>query len=92
MKSGNGAVSRIEDKHILLGRHPASQLNTLIAERAKEWTPESLLRAKNIGSFRARNEQLTLFSGLIPELEDCIQAALDPLLRETLIPYPRRLC
>ncbi len=77
------AVSRIEDKHILLGRHPASQLNTLIAERAKEWTPESLLRAKNIGSFKW-NEQLTLFSGLIPELEDCIQAALDPLLRETL--------
>ena len=77
------AVSRIEDKHILLGRHPASQLHAVIAERAKEWTPESLLRAKNIGSFKW-NEQLGLFSGLIPELEDRIQATLDPLLRETL--------
>jgi hypothetical protein len=77
------AVSRIEDKHILLGKHLASQLPTVIAERAKEWTPEFLLRAKNIGSFKW-NEQLALFSGLIPELEDRIQASLDPLLRETL--------
>ncbi len=77
------AVSRIEDKHILLGKYSASQLQAAIAERAKEWTPESMLRAKNIGSFRW-NEQLALFSGLIPELEDRIQATLDPLLRETL--------
>ncbi|HKB90246.1 MAG TPA: N-6 DNA methylase [Opitutaceae bacterium] len=77
------AVSRLENKHILLGRHPASQLQTVIAERASEWTPESLLRSKNIGSFKW-NEQLTLFSGLIPELEDRIQVSLDPLLRETL--------
>jgi hypothetical protein len=77
------AVSRLEDKHILLGRHPADQLQTVIAERASEWTPESLFRSKNIGSFKW-NEQLTLFSGLIPELEDRIQVSLDPLLRETL--------
>lgn len=77
------AVSRIKDKHILLGRYPARQLQAVIAERAKEWTPESLLRAKNIGAFRW-NEQLTLFSGLIPELEDRIQETLDPLLRETM--------
>src|SRR5262249_49098953 len=77
------AVSRIADKHILLGRHSAGQLQPLIAERAKGWTPESLLRAKNIGSFKW-NEQLGLFSGLIPELEERIQATLDPLLRETL--------
>lgn len=77
------AVSRIENKHILLGKYPASQLQAVIAERAKEWTPESMLRAKNIGSFKW-NEQLALFTGLIPELEDRIQAALDPLLRETL--------
>jgi N-6 DNA Methylase len=77
------AVSRIENKHILLGRYPAGQLQAAIAERAKEWIPESLFRAKNIGSFRW-NQQMALFSGLIPELEDRIQAALDPLLRETL--------
>lgn len=77
------AVSRIKDKHVLLGRYPARQLQAAIAERATEWIPESLLRAKNIGSFRW-NEQLTLFSGLIPELEDRIQETLDPLLRETM--------
>jgi hypothetical protein len=77
------AVSRIKDKHILLGRYPARQLQAVIADRAKEWTPESLLRAKNIGAFRW-NEQLTLFSGLIPELEDRIQETLNPLLRETM--------
>jgi N-6 DNA Methylase len=77
------AVSRLEDKHILIGKHAAHQLENVIAERASDWTPESLLRSKNIGSFKWI-EQLTLFSGLIPELEDRIQVALDPLLRETL--------
>jgi hypothetical protein len=77
------AVSRIKDKHILLGTLSGPSTQAVIAERAKEWTPESLLRAKNIGSFRW-NEQLTLFSGLIPELEDRIQETLDPLLRETM--------
>jgi hypothetical protein len=77
------AVSPNEDSHILLGRYSASQLPNLVADRAKDWTPESMLRAKNIGSFRW-NQQLALFSGLIPELEERIQVALDPLLRETL--------
>jgi hypothetical protein len=77
------AVSRIEDKHILVGKHPSSQLQAVIADRASDWKPENLLRSKNIGTFQW-NEQLTLFSGLIPELEDRIQASLDPLLRETL--------
>jgi hypothetical protein len=77
------AVSRLEDKHILLGKYSAGQIQSLIAKRAPDWAPESLLRAKNIGSFRW-NEQLTLFSGLIPELEERIQVTLDPLLRETL--------
>ncbi len=77
------AVSRLEDKHILLGRHPASQLQDVIAQRASDWKPEALLRSKNIGFFKW-NEQLTLFSGLIPELEDRIQESLDPMLRETL--------
>lgn len=77
------AVSRLVDKHILLGSYPASQLPSVIADRAPQWTAESLIRAKNIGTFKW-NEQFNLFSGLIPELEDCIQVSLDPLLRETL--------
>jgi N-6 DNA Methylase len=77
------AVSRVEDKHILLGRHAPSQLEKVIAERAQEWTPEYLLRSKNIGAFKW-NQQFTLFSGLISDLEEQIQANLDPLLRETL--------
>jgi len=77
------AVSRLEDKHILVGNYPVSQLQTVIADRAKEWTAESLLRAKNIGPFKW-DEQLNLFAGLIPELEERIRETLDPLLRETL--------
>ncbi|MDE3179709.1 MAG: SAM-dependent DNA methyltransferase [Acidobacteriota bacterium] len=77
------AVSRVPDKHILVGTYEVSQLRTAIAERANDWKPESLLRAKNVGSFKW-SEQLGLFSGLIPELEDRIQTSLDPLLRETL--------
>ena len=66
------ADSLIEDKHILVGKHPASQLQTVIAERASDWKPEALLRSKNIGLLKW-NEQLTLFSRLFPEREDRIQ-------------------
>jgi len=77
------AISRFENQHTLVGHYRASELQTLISTRAREWAPESLLRAKSIGSFRWV-EQLGLFAGLIPELESQIQEKLDPLLRETL--------
>ena len=77
------AVSKIADQHTLVGRYRGADLQAVIAERAREWTPEYLLRAKNIGTFEWA-AQLSLFSGLIPELERQIQDQLDPMLRDTL--------
>lgn len=77
------AVSRLADNHTLIGRYSVANIPDVMASRAQDWTPASLLRAKNIGTFRWV-EQLGLFAGLIPELETQIQDKLDPLLRETL--------
>ncbi len=77
------AVSRLENSHGLIERHPADRIGQMFANRAPDWKPQSLLRAKNIGSFQW-NQQLGLFSGLLPELEEHIQAQLDPLLRDAL--------
>ena len=77
------AVSNVVDRHELIETYPAAQVREALTRRAQDWKPESLLRAKNIGSFQW-HRQLGLFSGLLPELEEHIQASLDPLLRETL--------
>lgn len=77
------AVARREDAHGLVDRYPPDRIKQLFANRASDWRPESLLRAKTIGSFRWV-QQLGLFSGLLPELEEQIQEKLDPLLRRTL--------
>jgi len=77
------AVSRVEYTHDLLATFPADHISQVIAQRAKEWNPTSLLRAKNIGAFGGAR-QLNLFTGLLPELEGQIQAELDPLLRRAL--------
>ncbi len=77
------AVSRIENKHEVLGRYPTESIERLFIDRAADWRPQDLLRAKNIGSLQGL-QQLGLFDGLLPELEEHIQAKLDPLLKETL--------
>jgi hypothetical protein len=77
------AVSRVENAHALLDTYPADRLPQVIVQRATEWRPETLLRSKNLGSFRW-SAQLNLFSGLLPELEKQIQEKLDPLLRDAL--------
>lgn len=77
------AVSRLLDEHGLIGTYPAEQIREALVHRAQDWKPESLLRAKNIGSFQW-DRQLGLFSGLLPELEEQIQIQLDPLLRDAL--------
>ena len=77
------AVSRIENKHEVLGRYPTESIERLFIDRAAGWRPQDLLRAKNIGSLQGL-QQLGLFDGLLPELEEHIQAKLDPLLKETL--------
>ena len=77
------AVSPRENDHRLIDHCPLSNIPQLIADRASEWRPETFLRAKNIGKFRW-SQQLDLFAGLLPELEEQIQQKLDPLLRDTL--------
>lgn len=77
------AVSRKENGHGLVERYATNRINEMFVNRAPDWRPQALLRAKNIGSFQW-SRQLGLFSGLLPELEEHIQATLDPLLRATL--------
>ncbi|MGA2991133.1 MAG: N-6 DNA methylase [Candidatus Korobacteraceae bacterium] len=77
------AVSRKENGHGLRETYPASRVSDMLASRAAEWRPQNLLRLKNVGSYQW-NQQLGLFVGLLPELEERIQQSLDPLLRETL--------
>ena len=77
------AVSRFPNGHALISTHASERIGELFIERATDWQPPEFLRAKNIGVFRWE-PQLTLFSGLIPELEEEIQEKLDPLLHDTL--------
>ena len=55
----------------------------MIQRRAPSWKPQPILRAKNIGP-SDETSQLSLFAGLVPELEERIQAQLEPLLRKAL--------
>jgi len=77
------AVSRVVNTHSLLASYPLDYLPTAFAKRAQEWQPQAILRAKNIAPLEG-GMQLSLFSGLLPELENRIQDELDPLLRDTL--------
>jgi len=77
------AVSRKENNHGLVETYSATRVGDMLASRAAEWRPQNLLRIKNVGSYQW-HQQLGLFVGLLPELEDHIQENLDPLLRETL--------
>jgi SAM-dependent methyltransferase len=76
-------VSRKENGHGLVESYRVDKVADMLETRAADWRPQHLLRLKNIGSYQW-NQQLGLFSGLLPELEDHIQETLDPLLRETL--------
>jgi hypothetical protein len=76
-------VSRTEDNHGFVESYPFERIPEMFAMRAADWRPQSILRAKNIGSYKW-NQQLALFVGLLPDLEHHIQGKLDPLLREML--------
>lgn len=77
------AVSRKENGHGLIDTYRADRVPDMLASRAADWRPQNLLRLKNIGSYHW-TQQLGLFVGLLPELEEHIQENLDPLLRDTL--------
>lgn len=62
---------------------PADALSRVFAEKKNTWSPEAVLRAKNIGpSVTVQLDFCDL--GLIPALEENIRAKLDPLLRNVL--------
>ena len=77
------AVSPVADRHVLVDRFLVDEIDSAIARRAPDWKPEELLRVKNLGAVTG-GHQLSLFSGLIPELERRIQEQMDPLLRGAL--------
>ncbi len=77
------AVSRDQGRHQLVASYAPDNVRQLFVSRARDWRPDVLFRAKNIGKFHWTQE-LSLFAGLLPELEEQIQASLDPLLRDTL--------
>ena len=76
-------ISSKKNHHGLVERYPIDKIREMFVSRAPYWKPEPLLRAKNIGSFHWTT-QLSLFAGLLPELEERIQEKLEPLLHETL--------
>jgi N-6 DNA Methylase len=76
-------VSRKAGGHALLESVSFDQIKQLFVDRAPYWKPNELLRAKNIGAYHG-TQQLTLFSGLLPELEDRVQQSLEPLLHRAL--------
>lgn len=76
-------VSRESGQHRLIGEHDSRNVLDIFHARAQDWQPEELYRAKSIGRFSWAPEY-TLFSGLLPELEEQIQQQLDPLLRSAL--------
>lgn len=76
-------LSPRDSKHDLLDQHPNDRIDELFAKRASAWKPESMLRDKNIGSFKWER-QLDLFAGLVPELEEHIRKSIDPLLKSAL--------
>ena len=73
-------VSRDQNNHKLVASYPASQIAQALARRAQDWTPQAVLRSKNIGTFNW-NRQYSLFSGLLPDLEYEIQQQLDQIGR-----------
>jgi hypothetical protein len=77
------AVSHRQDDHKLLARFSVSRISQMLEARARDWRPDTFLRAKNVREFYW-GPQLELFSGLLPELEEQIQDKLDPMLRDTL--------
>lgn len=76
-------VARKANESKLVARYPADRISQMFENRSRDWRPEPLLRAKNIGSFN-ETSQLSLFAGLLPELESQIQAQLEPLLLAAL--------
>ena len=63
---------------------PASDIRSEFARNADDWSPDSILRAKNI-STNPQSRQLDFVDiGLLPALEEHIREKLDALLKDVL--------
>ena len=63
---------------------PASNIRAEFAQNADDWSPDSILRAKNI-SAKLQSRQLDFVDiGLLPALEEHVREKLDALLRDVL--------
>lgn len=64
---------------------PPDRIEQVFREHADDWSPRSILRAKNIGP-TSQSQQLDLFidTGLVPALEAEIMPKLDRILRDVL--------
>ncbi len=63
---------------------PASDIRSEFARNADDWSPDSILRAKNI-SANPQSRQLDFVDiGLLPALEEHIREKLDALLKDVL--------
>ncbi len=63
---------------------PASDIQSAFRQNSDDWSPDSILRAKNITA-RLQSRQLDFVDlGLLPALEEQVRAKLDALLRDVL--------
>ena len=63
---------------------PAANIEAEFAENAHDWSPDSILRAKNI-SAKLQSRQLDFVDlGLLPALEEHVRRKLDALLKDVL--------
>jgi type I restriction-modification system DNA methylase subunit len=63
---------------------PASNIESEFAQNADNWSPDSILRAKNI-SAKLQSRQLDFVDlGLLPALEEHVREKLDALLKDVL--------
>ena len=66
------------------GRIPLDAIEAAFKQRESEWKPQTILRAKNIGTPISPLEIDWIDRGLIPALEKEVSTKLDRLLREAL--------
>ena len=77
-------VGQNSDSTRMLGEFRNGELHKAFQEHTTDWSPESVLRAKNI-AFPQRNPQFDFFDfGLISALEEHIEPKLDSLLRTAI--------
>jgi hypothetical protein len=74
----------VENTTQFAGRIPLEAIEAAFDQRKSQWSPDGILRAKNIGLPTAPRQLDFIDLGLIPALEEEISYKLHPLLNESL--------